>query len=107
MVCARQAVCSWGGFDLKPSFAQVIEALENLGTGKKQSGVIFVTFFLIILTNFISGEKKLPFKCKFTCVIRLISPKILIVKVLHYPIIKAYVHTLKLFALTLILHFFQ
>ena len=107
MVCERQAVSSWGGFDLKPSFAQVIEALENLGTRKKQSGVIFLAFFQIILTNFISGEKELTFKYKFTYVIRFICPKILIVKVLHYLIIKAYVHTLKLSALTLILHFFQ
>ena len=56
MVCARQAVCSWGGFDLKPTFPEVIETLEYLGTGKKQSGVIFPSFKLSEHTLFL--EKK-------------------------------------------------
>ena len=69
MVCARQAVCFWGGFHLKPTFAQVVEALESLGSGRKQSGVIFLSFFQFILTYLISGEKDL--KCKCTYIIRL------------------------------------
>ena len=44
LICAKQAVCSWGGFDLKPTFPEVIQALENLGSGKKHSGVISFSF---------------------------------------------------------------
>ena len=46
MVCARQAVCSWGGFHLRPTFAQVVEACELLGRDRKktQSGVNIVFF---------------------------------------------------------------
>ena len=62
MVCARQAVCSWGWFDLKPSFAQVIEALENLGTGKKQEWGNFCYF----LSNYIN---KLYFRRKTTYIL--------------------------------------
>ena len=44
LICAKQAVCSWGGFDLEPTFPEVIQALENLGSGKKHSGVISFSF---------------------------------------------------------------
>ena len=40
IVCCKQAVCSWGGFHLRPTFAEVVEACEYLGRQKKaKSGV--------------------------------------------------------------------
>ena len=45
MVCARQAVCSWGGggggFHHRPIFVDIVEACEHLGRDRKktQSGV--------------------------------------------------------------------
>ena len=42
LVSARQAVCSWGGgFEFRPTFAEVVEACECLGRDRKaKSGVI-------------------------------------------------------------------
>ena len=42
LVCGRQAVCSWDGFHFRPTFLQVVEAIENIFSEKKQkkSGVI-------------------------------------------------------------------
>ena len=33
-----------GGFDLKPTFPEVFQALGNLGSGKKHSGVMSFSF---------------------------------------------------------------
>ena len=41
LICAKQAVCSLGGgggFDLKPTFPEVLQALENLEVEKSIVG---------------------------------------------------------------------
>ena len=45
LVLARQAITSWSGFNLRPTFIQVVEAIENLGKGASRNTDVILFFY--------------------------------------------------------------
>ena len=67
LVLARQAITSWSGFHLRPSFREVIEAIENLGKGASKNTDVIVFFSSINLPEFPKNtlsDDMLPAQCK-------------------------------------------
>ena len=53
LVLARQAITLWSGFNLRPTFIQVVEAIENLGKGASMNTDVILFFY--------SSKKNLPY----------------------------------------------
>ena len=69
LVLARQAITSWSGFHFRPSFREVVEAIENLGKGASKNTDVIVFFSSSInLPEFPKkdtlSDDMLPAQCK-------------------------------------------